>query len=202
MSYRPIEYGHISDDKIRMVFHRADLYLGDVYSMFNVPRKGPRRGGACNYAIVLTLMCVIDGIAGDIYPKRSVIRKDANRFKTLIWEKLFWGKSAVWMDKRVAAKELYLGFRNPLVHELGRDRPQNTKPELLEPIVGPWGRVPDHLRSIDRIDRLKAWDEAWPIMAIEPRDGGRAIKLVYSGLYWAVKQMVAKLAKEAAASKN
>jgi hypothetical protein len=196
MSYRPIEYGHISDEKTKMVFHRADLYLGDVYSMFNVPRKGPRRGGACNYAIVLTLMCVIDGIAGDIYPKRSVIGKDENRFKALVWEKLFWGKSARWLDKRVAAKELYLGFRNPLVHELGRDRPLKKKNDLLEPVVGPWGRVPDHLRNIDRIDRLKAWDEAWPIMAIEARDGGHAIKLVYSGLYWAVKQMVATLAKE------
>ena len=37
MGYRQISCGHITDPAVRLIFHRADLYIGDVYSMFYLP---------------------------------------------------------------------------------------------------------------------------------------------------------------------
>lgn len=128
MGYRNIRYDHIGDPEMWKIFHRADLYIGDVYSMFYLPYRDWRRGGGCNYAIVLTLLCVVDGIARDVYPKKAVVDNHEKRFKKLLRDKLSWGSSNKgWMEKDRAAKSLYLEFRNPLVHELGSDRPSKRQ---------------------------------------------------------------------------
>lgn len=133
MSYRPIAYQHIAEEPLRTIFHRADLYVSDVYSMFFTPYKGWRSGGGCNFPIVLTLLCVVDGIARDIYPTRAAEDDQETRFKKLLRDKLFWGPlDKGWMDKSEAAKLLYLEFRNPLVHELGKDSLQGRVDQNLK----------------------------------------------------------------------
>jgi len=103
MSYRKIAYEHIADPRIKEIFHRADLYIGDAYSMLFLPYKGWRSGGGCDYTIVLTLLCVVDGIATDIYPKRSAAKKQEKRFKRLLRDKLLWGPlDKGWMERAEA----------------------------------------------------------------------------------------------------
>jgi hypothetical protein len=200
MSYRAIKYDHIADPAVRTIFHRADLYIGDAYSMFFLPYKGWRSGGACNFSIVLNLLCVVDGIARDIYPTELKVPDHEQRFKKLLREKLFWGPPRNgWMDQAVAAKQLYLEFRNPLVHELGKDRPSSARsPMFAEPIIGKWGPVPQAKQNIDRIDRLKNWDISWPTMFVQKVGKNSRVKLASAALYWSVKQMVADLARSAA----
>lgn len=195
MTYRAIKYDHITDAATKMIFHRADLYIADAYSMFYLPYKGWRHGGGCVYTIPLTLLCVIDGIARDIYPTEKSVPEQKKRFTKLLRDKLFWGQpNRGWMEKGTAARMLYVAFRNPLVHQLGRDGPSGHPALRHEPIVGKWGHLPVEKRNIDRIDRLASWDVSWPTMYEQSRDGKRNIKLSAAALYWAVKKMVRDLA--------
>lgn len=180
---------------MREVFHRADLYIGDAYSMFYLPYKGWRSGGGCNFPIVLTLVCVVDGIAKYVYPTEAIVDDPKQRFKKLLRDKLLWGPpSKGWMDRGLAAKILYVAFRNPLVHQLGQDSPSSHPMLQQEPIVGKWGRLPPSKHNIDRVDRLTIWDLSWPTMYVQKRAGKSNVKLSASALYWSVKKMVANLA--------
>jgi len=164
--------------------------------MFFLPYKGWRRGGGCKFSIVLTLLCVVDGIARDIYPTAVAVDDHETRFKKLLREKLFWGPTEKgWMDKGEAAKLLYVEFRNPLVHELGQDKPSRAQRRKFdEPIVGKWGAVPTETQNIDRIDRLKVWDTSWPTMSVQRTGTGQRVKLAAAALYWSVKRMIQEFA--------
>jgi hypothetical protein len=199
MSYRPIKYDRVANLAHREIFRRANMYIGDVYSMFNLPLKGNRVGGGCNFAIALMLLCVVDGIATGIYPTKALVDNQEKRFKKLLRDKLFWGPSEKgWMEIGNAAKLLYAEFRNPLVHELASDKRSSARPVgFVEPIIGKWGVLPPELRFIDRIDRLKNWDPSRPIVSVEKAPSRRTrAKLAGAALYWAVKKLVADLAAE------
>jgi hypothetical protein len=160
--------------------------------MFHLPYKGWRSGGGCNFSIVLTLLCVIDGIARDVYPTQDVVEDHERRFKKLLRDKLYWGSNQKgWMDIGEAAKLLYVEFRNPLVHELGKDkRSKARRAQFEEPIVGKWGSLPSDKQNIDRIDRLTKWDASWPTMTIQRTATGSRVKLTAAALYWSVKRMI------------
>lgn len=87
MGYRNIAYGHITHPVLNKVFRHADAFLHDCYGMFQLPVRGHAEGGACNFSIVLILLCVIDGIAGEICPTRR-IKDQKKRFKKLIRDSL------------------------------------------------------------------------------------------------------------------
>jgi hypothetical protein len=201
MSYVHLDYQALQDPRLRGVFHHADMYLFDVYGMFRRLPPEDRGGGGANFSIVLVLLCIVDGLATEVWPGRDQEKEQQKRFKRLIRDSLPWGPEGKgkWLDKGNAADQLYAEFRNPLVHHLARDRLVGS-PALGhgERVVGRWGSVPANMRDIAKIEALPSWDDAWPILRErEDEKGLLQYKLTAAGLYWAVKQ----LAKDMAAGK-
>lgn len=94
MPYQRILWSHIADPEKRAIIHRADLLLGDVYTMCcKHPLKKTKAGG-CNFSAALILVCIIDALATYVYPptKRMPRQRGAQekRFKQLIRDKLPW----------------------------------------------------------------------------------------------------------------
>ncbi len=151
MPYRQVPYHHVSEPK-RDVFRRADAFLADVYSILRVAPAASSKAGAGNFPIVLVLLCIVDGLARDVYPTEAAIPEHNKRFKRLVRDKLPWGPAKRgWIDLDHAAKWFYVEFRNPLVHELGKDKARAK--QIYEPVIGKWGHVPS--MRVDRLDALK-----------------------------------------------
>jgi hypothetical protein len=198
MPYKNIPYPQTSHPVLNRVFRNADLYLSDVYGMFDLPLKGSDHGAACNFAIVLVLLCVLDGIARDVYPT-LIFGEQEKRFKKLIKDRLYWGPQAEgWIDKAEAAALLYSEFRNPLVHELAQNRVSKTRRTGFgEPVIGKWGRVPDRYRNASRIEAFARWNTAWPTIYVQTRGARKMMKLSAAALYWSVKALTNNLASDA-----
>ena len=201
MGYRWIKSASTKHPVIREVVHRANIYLRDVYGMLQLTKR--KSGGEYDFSIVLVLLCVIDGIARDIYPTR-VVRNQQKRFRKLICEKMYWGpQTNGWIDKAAAANLLYLEFRNPLVHELGQDRVSKARKQGFdEPVIGKWGPIEMRNRNIDRIDSLNRWSNNWPTIYEVPYGRGTRVKLCNAALYWSVKRMVIDLVSNKASMAN
>lgn len=176
MAYRPINAKNVSQPIVKHAINSANMYLHDVYNMFLLPDSSLEKGGGCNFSIALVLLCVIDGISRDIYPTRLVKDTD-KRFKRLIRDKLYWPKNqknTLWIDKADAAKQLYLEVRNPLVHELARDKTTGARKEgHNEPIIGKWGEIGKEYRNIESIDAMIVWNDKWPTMYEKKNEDGR-----------------------------
>ena len=197
MGYRNIAYGHITHPVLNKVFRHADAFLYDCYGMFQLPVTGRAEGGACNFSIVLILLCVIDGIATEVYPTGR-IKDQKKRFKKVIRDKLCWGPvDRTWIDKSEAANLLYLEYRNPLVHELGREKASRVRRRyFVEPIVSKWDRIPAAQQDIDYVDSMEEWDDRWPTLHVQSSGGKEQMRLCAASLYWSVKQMVKELAAD------
>jgi hypothetical protein len=196
MSYAHLGYETLPDPRLKGVFHHADMYLFDVYGMFRCLPPEDGDGGGANFSIVLVLLCVIDGLAAEVWPGRDQERDQQKRFKRLIRDSLPWGPEGKgkWLDKGNAADQLYAEFRNPLVHHLARDRLVGSPPlGSGERVIGRWGRVPADMRDIAKIETLPRWDDTWPILsATEDDQGVLQYKLTAAGLYWSVKKLAKK----------
>lgn len=199
MPYSHLDYRSIADPIARKVFEHANHYLHDVYGMFRLlpPKDGD--GGGGNFTITLALLCVIDGLAREIWPGQLAIQDSEKRFKTLISCRLPWGRpegKGKWLQKATAADQLYCEFRNPLVHELASDKPAASRyAGYVEPIIGKWGDLPSELQLITEVDRLTQWNDAWPVLSEGKLDenGKPRLKLITAGLYWAVKRLTGEL---------
>jgi hypothetical protein len=196
--YKPLEFNTVPDPRLQRVFERADTYLHDVYGMFRwLAPKNPDPGGGGNFSIVLVLLCVVDGLAGDVLPGRGEPAQN-RRFKQLLRYKFHWGPVAKgWIDPVQGADQLYYEFRNPLVHELAADKVHSSRPAgFVEPVIGKWG-VPKDWQDITKIEALASWDDDWPIIGTSQDDQGRPrIKVGAAGLYWAVKRLANNLIAE------
>lgn len=193
MPYERIPTAHISDPLVRELFARADDFLADTYSMLSSRSLKRTKGGGCNLTATLVLLCILDATAKYVYPRKPK-NSQRKRITKLIVDKLPWGpESAGWMRKEDAAALLYLEFRNPLTHALGRDkRSPYRRSGFVEPTVGVWGSVlPKRMGSIDA---RKKWPERWPVLSVLSDASGTRDKLTVVALYWAVKSMVASLA--------
>lgn len=193
MAYKKLALGKIQHTEIRDVIQHANNYLEDTYGMFYLPIKG-KGGGGCNFSIALVLLSVIDGIASEIYPTRQVKKQDV-RFKRLIREKLYWVPSSKeWINKDDAAQQLYVEFRNPLVHELAaKDRGNRSSGKFEEPVISKWGLIEDsEQQDIAKIDNRKVWNDAWPTVYKDPANKDRLI-LSCASLYWSVKRLIEDL---------
>jgi hypothetical protein len=170
------------------------MLFKDLYGAFKLPVDKNSGEGEGNFAITLVLLCIIDGISVNIYPTKHV-KDQEKRFKRLIREKLYWGTTKNgWLDKGLAAKQLYLEIRNPLVHELGADKVTSARiPGHLEPRIGKWGTIEKSHNDIDLIDGLQSWNDNWPALTIISGQGGKYIKFSAAALYWSVKKMVIDL---------
>jgi hypothetical protein len=199
VSYSHLPHQTITDPSARRVFEHADYYLHDVYGMFRFlpPKDGD--GGGGNFVIVLALLCIIDGLAREIWPGRLTMKDPEQRFKKLISDRLPWGTiqgKGKWLQKGIAADQLYCEFRNPLVHELASDKPAASRQVgYVEPIIGKWGDLPVDLHSIAEVDQMTEWNVAWPVLSEGGADenGKPRLKLVAAGLYWAVKHLAITL---------
>jgi hypothetical protein len=195
MPYRPIPYEKVKDPTKRDVFRRANMYLSDVYSMLRIrPGRGQTgASGMCNFSFALVLLCVIDGLSTGIYPTTRKARKQETRFKRLIRDKLPWGAAQNgWIEKGPAAKWLYVEFRNPLTHELGKDVSATRRAaDLYQPVVFRW--QPGGLKTMDWVDRQRDWSSAWPILSWQPYKTGKRLCFSGAALYWAVKKMTTDL---------
>ena len=170
MPYKAINWKHIEDKQTRKVIKHADMMLRDVYAMFKLPIDKESGEGSCNFSILVILLVIIDGLAVYIYPKKEAVDDQEKRFKKLIRDKLYWGPpDKGWIEKGLAAKQFYLELRNPLVHELGADKPTNARQKgHNEPIIGKWAKIPEGYRNIDYIEGLEQWNDDWPL---PPRSG-------------------------------
>jgi len=199
MTYRPITYDHVPDAFLKdEVFLRADWLLSDAYGMFGMQPVSGTGGG--NWSIALVLLCVVDGISVHVYPTRAV-KRQKQRFKRLIREKLHWGPiKKGWCRKEDAIDVFYAEFRNPLVHELAVDKPARARRRdrsiTHESAIGKWGSIPEQSQNIDAIDAMTTWNDDWPTLRVEDYEGGKRLKLSCAALYWAVKKMVSALAAD------
>jgi hypothetical protein len=201
MPYQRISWSHIADPEKKAIIHRADLLLGDVYTMCcKHPLKRTKAGG-CNFSAVLVLVCIIDALAGHVYtptkcmPERRGVQ--GRRFKKLIKDKLHWHSSWIRVDQ--FSSFLWNECRNPLTHAAGLDKnSQHKHMGLDEPVVGFWGDITP--QKIAAVDRRKTWPESWPILSPDPRllrtkTGKPArLQLTIVALYWAVKKLTRDLA--------
>lgn len=196
MPYRPIAYDYIQDAFLREeIFRRADWLLSDAYGMFALPPQSLPGAGGGNWAIALVLLCVVDGISCHVYPTDALARRQEQRFKRLIRERLHWGPTKKgWYRKEDAIDVLYTEFRNPLVHELAIDKPARTRDRSIaeESAIGKWGGV--QLQDIAAIDAMSTWNDDWPTLGVEEYNGGKRLRLSCAALYWTVKEMVRALA--------
>jgi hypothetical protein len=201
MPYQRISWAHIADPKLKAIIHRSDLLLGDVYTMCcKHPLKRTNAGG-CQFAVALVLLCIIDALAGCVYPASNFSHKKGvqeKRFKKLIREKVHWASGG--MKVAQAASILWKEYRNPLTHAAGLDeKAQHKHAGLDEPVVGIWGDVKP--QRIGNVDRRKTWPDSWPILSpdrgvLRTATGKPArLKLTGVALYWAVKHLVRDLAK-------
>ena len=199
MSYKPLQYDHISDTFLKdEVFRRADLLLRDVFGMFTLPPASLPEAGGGNWAIALVLLCIIDGISCHVFPTEARVKGQEKRFKYLIRSKLYWGPPKKgWYDRDKAAAVMYAELRNPLVHELAIDKPAKSRPrEYYESAVGKWGFVT--AQDIAAIDGMYVWNDDWPTLGVEDYKDGKRLKLSCAALYWTVKQLVNDLAADTA----
>jgi len=201
MTYAPLDFQSIENRELKKVFRHANAYLHDVYGMFRLLPPEDADGGGGNFSIVLVLLCIVDGLATEVWPGRQDVPKQENRFKRLIRCRFPWGPegSGQWVQKGNAADQLYSKSRNPLVHELGRDKTAASRPaDFDEPIIGKWGPLPTEWQDIAKIDALTAWNDGWPIFSEIEADGKPSrYKLCAAGLYWAVKDLAREMAQEA-----
>lgn len=193
MSYTHLNWKTLPDSHLKKLFHDADMYLFDVYGMFRTLPPPDGDGGGGNFSIALVLLCIVDGLAAEVWPRRTNVPNQEKRFKRLIRDRLPWGPEGKgkWVNKGTAADQLYNEFRNPLVHELAKDKAARSRPKgYVEPVVGKWGPVPKRLQDIAKIDALPKWDDGWPLLQESTDVQGRPrYKLSAPGLYWAVKQL-------------
>jgi hypothetical protein len=134
------------------VFQHTDMYLFDTYGMLRTLPPSDKDGGGGNFSATLVLLCLIDGLAKWIWPTAD----PEQRFKGLIRCGLPWGPEGKgkWVDKGNAADQLYTEFRNPLVHELAKEKDTKPKPSsrpagYVEPVIAKWGSIPDELHDIE-----------------------------------------------------
>jgi hypothetical protein len=195
MPYRPINAVQVSQPNIKRAIERANDCLHDVYSMFELSASDTVHKERFVFSITLVLLCVIDGISCEIYPTR-LVKDQEKRFKKLIRDKLYWANSKPWIDKADAANQLYLEVRNPLVHELARDKMTRArKPGHNELTIGKWDKIGKTQRNIESIDAMKNWNGKWPTMYVKKTsgDGRPCVKLNTAALYWSVKRMLEEL---------
>lgn len=189
MAYRTIAYDHIRDPVLNEVFEHANVYLRDVYSMLVVD-PAHSGGGPCNFSIALVLLCLIDGLARDVYPTMSV-PDQGTRFRNLIRDKMPWATDDDrWIDRARAANVFYLELRNPIAHELAQDKATSARPHgYLDPAVVK--TRPGRSITVDEIDALSEWSREWPVLSTVTRPNGRSRYVLDCGaLYWATKAMV------------
>lgn len=203
MPYQRILFEHIADPNVKAIVHRADLLLGDVYTMCcKHPLKMTNAGG-CQFSAALVLLCIIDALAAYVYPPTKAMLKkkgvQEERFKKLIREQLHWPSGGV--DVVQAAAILWDECRNPLTHAAGLDdRARHRHAGLDEPVVGIWGDVKP--KRISNVDRRKSWPDSWPILSpdrgvLRSATGRPArLKLTVVALYWSVKKLVRDLSKQ------
>jgi len=128
MTYSHLEYQGVQDPTLRKAFKHADFYLHDVYGMLRLLPPPDRARGGGNFAASLVLLCVVDGLAR-IWSGSATIKDSEQRFKALIAGRLYWGPEGKgkWLHKGTAADQLYVEFRNPLVHQLASDKPAPSR---------------------------------------------------------------------------
>ncbi len=153
-------------------------------------------GGACNFSIALVLLCLIDGLARDVYPTLKVADQ-GTRFRQLVRDKMPWpADDDQWVDRALAGNVLYLELRNPIAHELAQDKATSARPYgYLDPAVVKTraGRT----ISVDEIDSLTQWCREWPVLSIVTKQNGRSRYVLDCGaLYWATKSMVAGFSRD------
>ncbi len=205
MPYQPLDYGHIQHPVFRKVLLHSDMMLHDLYNVFKLPPEATAQGGAGNFSIAVVLLCIVDGLAVYFYPTNRCVDDQKQRFKQLIREKLYWGPTKKgWVEKGIAAKQLYLEMRILLVHELGADVPTSARiPGHSEPRIGKWGSIPESSRDIDQIQSMDQWNDDWPILAISEDDKGREfVKFSGAAMYWAVKKMIVELINDKSVIEN
>lgn len=199
MPYRHIDIPPGLPDEVAEAVRNADMYLHDVYGMFQLPVDGVVEGGGCTFSIALILLCVIDGISCHVYPTRLVTKQEP-RFKKLVRDKLYPNVVCeAGIGRNEFANQLYLELRNPLVHELGQDKITRARRDGHdEPNIGKWGRIPAGKRQIDDVDGMDVWNADWWVMYEEMNaENERCIKLSAAALYWAVKRMIGQLVTDA-----
>lgn len=195
MPYRHIDVPIGLPQPVREAARKADMYLHDLYGMFQLPVKGLVVGGGCNFSIALVLLCVIDGVSCFIYPC-GTSGGEGKRFKQLVREKLYWSTiNKKWINKDDAAKLLWAELRNPLAHSLAADEPSRARKEGHdEPTIGKWGEIPLEYRDIDYIDGLTTWNDDWPTLFLTKNAEEKSCsKLCDAALYWSVKRMIKDL---------
>ena len=203
-TYQPLALNPKVDRENSRPLHNAELLLRDVHAMLFLPRNdiGALRVG-CNYAMLVTLCCVLGGISRTIHPRRvhPTPNKDSDRACFIeLFKRMPWGTTKQgWITRRMAGELLYDGFRNPLVHELGTDEggKQKKKPPLHDKyIVGKRGKVPQHVSWPELLIQEK-WNPKWAVMHYRGVKRNK-VKISLAGLYFLTRKLIELLSRDQA----
>ena len=197
--YQPLNLNPRVDPQRSRPLHNAELLLRDVHAMLFLPRKeiGALRTG-CNYAMLVTLCCVLGGISRTIYPRR-LANQDCDRACFIeLFKRIPWGTTKQgWISRKTAGAFLYDGFRNPLVHELGTDEggKLNKKPLPHDKyVVGKRGKVPARLSWTEVLSR-EEWEPQWAVMYYRGRRR-KKVKISLVGLYFLTRKLIELLTRD------
>lgn len=199
--YPPLDLNPEIDHEKTRIFHNAELLLRDVHGMLYLPRNeiAALRTG-CNYAMLVTLCCVLSGISRTIYPRRiEQPGRDSDRACFMkLFERMSWGTTKEgWVSRGTAGAILYDGFRNPLVHELGTNESGklNKKPlQHQKYVVGKRGKLPATV-SWAKALRQSEWDPKWAVMHYRGRRRQK-VKISLIGLYFLTRRLIESLSRD------
>jgi len=194
--YKPLDLNPIVYREKSRPLCNAELLLRDAHAMLFLPRNDVAAlQSGCNYAMLITLCCVLGGISRTIYP-RSVPHPNGDRacfsklFGRIPWESDKQG----WIPRETAADILYDGFRSPLVHELGTDEGgKSGKRSLLHDkyVVGKRGLIPAKL-PLAEIINCDRWEPEWAVMHYKGADR-KKVKISLVGLYIHTRKLIEQL---------
>jgi len=200
--YRPLDINPRVNREQSRPLHNTELLLRDAHAMLFLPRKelAALRTG-CNYAMLVTLCCVLGGISRTLYPRQLPPKRDSDRACFLeLFTRMPWGTTELgWIPRDTAGALLYDGFRNPLVHELGTDQGGNPrKKQLLHEkyIVGKRGSVPTNLSWAEILNR-NDWESTWPVMHYRGENQNK-VKISLVGLYFLTRKLIESLSRDEA----
>ena len=186
MRYQELQYKSIADPDVRDVFRRCYAYLLEVYiANRELPTVNRARGGG-NWMIALALLCVVDGLAKYIYPRKG---SQNRRFKQLLEDRILFGSAAA---KKAAAKTIYKEFRCLLVHEIAVDSTEKRRPPgIAEPAVGKWDPFPKREQSdISKVEAALSSGREWPVFSRQPYKGDERDVLCGVALYARLKEII------------
>lgn len=183
------------------------LFFHDVHTMLRLPLREQGLTAGCNFAITHMLLASVSGISTTLFnPTPDASGASGKLFMQCLTKFYPWDVEKGLPNKLDdLADSLYNEFRNPLAHNLGilrhvRERIKKSNSRKQRPSPSKKFEIERmNKEGLDEttIEKLESSDE-WPFLptfkfTVEVRPDAEILKV--ERLYWGIRQMVRRLAK-------